>query len=461
MMRWLCIAGAACTDAPPARVVVPQPAPAATFASPAEAVDSDPAATAIAVKLLAAAHTYVVAGESVEGYAYNGQVPGPTIRGKVGDMLTVALENDLPWDTTIHWHGLKVPYAMDGVTWTSDPIAPGGRFTYVFELTHAGTFWYHPHFDTERQVDLGLYGVLIVEDPAEPTADYELVMVADAWGEYFDPEDDAAGHRHEHAGGHLAWTLNGWSTPTLDLPRGARVRTRWVNVSNAGYLHLRWPGMRLIATDQGLLSGLQEPQSVLLTSGDRAEFEWVVLDDFAVEQLPFSIFGEVTYGTGHHGGEVEAAEQEIGALARIRGTGSGVGEPLAWPFAARSISPDPAHTDLTYAFQGDAHANVWLINGEEFPAVTAQRLAPGSDVTVEVRNLSGSEHPFHLHGHHVEVLSVNGIASTVPTLEDTINLPIRSWTRLRLVADNPGSWMLHCHILSHAHRGMMTVLQVE
>ena len=81
-------------------------------------------------------------------------------------------------------------------------------------------------------------------------------------------------------------------------------------------------------------------------------------------------------------------------------------------------------------------------------------------MVIEIRNSSPTEHPFHLHGHAFEVLSIDGVQSESFTLEDTVNVPVRSRVRLRLVADNPGDWMAHCHILDHADRGMMTVLRV-
>ena len=113
-----------------------------------------------------------------------------------------------------------------------------------------------------------------------------------------------------------------------------------------------------------------------------------------------------------------------------------------------------------YAFSGSDRTGLWLINGETFPDVTVHELAYDSEAVIEVRNLSPSEHPFHLHGLHFEVLSVNGRPSPWRTIEDTFNLRIRDRVRLKVQADNPGDWMTHCHILPHADDGMMTVLRV-
>ena len=96
-------------------------------------------------------------------YAFNRQVPGPRIRVTQGDALRIVVTNHLPESTTVHWHGLIVPNAMDGpAEITQDPIPPGGRFTYEFTVPQAGTFFYHSHDHVDRQQALGLYGALII-----------------------------------------------------------------------------------------------------------------------------------------------------------------------------------------------------------------------------------------------------------------------------------------------------------
>ena len=120
-------------------------------------------------------------GVKVRTWAYNGRVPGKEIRIRKGETLRVAVSNKLPTDTSIHWHGLAIVNDMDGVPpLTQSPIPAGGNFTYEFAVPDAGTYWYHSHVGT--QLDRGLYGPLIIEDPAE-TADYdeELVLVLDDW----------------------------------------------------------------------------------------------------------------------------------------------------------------------------------------------------------------------------------------------------------------------------------------
>jgi len=442
----------------PTPTPAPEELPAAVFVNPAEAEDLDPADDVLSVQLIADEAEIEIGGELVEGFAYNGQVPGPTLRAQVGDTLRVELENRLDVGTTIHWHGLEVPYAMDGVTWQTDPIGPGETFVYEFTLSHAGTFWYHPHFDTVRQVDRGLYGVLVVEDPAEPAADAELLLVFDDWGEHDaqDEEDDEGGDEDEDgpAHGHGSeppdeWVVSGFVEAEAPLAAGSVVRLRMVNASNTGYLDLRWPELRQIASDQGLLPELAQPDAILLAPGDRAEAE-LLLGGEAIELAasPYSLSGGVVPGDART------------VLSVVPQGSASAPEGLAWPWPGGAPSSDPAWTDLIYVFAGDPLTGEWLINGESYPDVTVRELPLGSEAIITVRNLSPTEHPFHLHGHSFEVLSEGGVPSERLRIEDTVNIRIREDLRIRLIADNPGDWMTHCHILPHAHGGMMTVLRV-
>jgi FtsP/CotA-like multicopper oxidase with cupredoxin domain len=411
--------------------------------SPAEAEDLDPDPNIVRVTLTAAPMTYEIDGESVDGWAYNGQIPGPTIRAQRGNTLIVEFQNDLPDDTTIHWHGLRVPFAMDGVTWQTAPVGPGEGFEYSFQIDQAGTYWYHPHIDSDRQVDLGLYGVLVVEDPAEPVADRELVVVLDGWGEY--DEDDV--ELHDHGDIALDWTVNGLHDAVFPASAGERIRVRAVNVSNTGYLDLTWSGLRWIASDQGLLAALEQPDSTVLAPGDRSDFEWLIGDSFEIINRPFSLLGAPAVNV-----DVRLFDVDVAAPGEPPA-------PLDWPFDGAGPSPDPGWSDILYALHGDPHTGVWTINGEEFPDITIETLPLGQWAIIELRNISQTAHPFHLHGQTFELLSIDGVAPEHRRLEDTIDVAPYTIVRIGLMPDNPGDWMAHCHILPHAH-GMMTVLRV-
>ncbi|MCB9761500.1 MAG: multicopper oxidase family protein [Alphaproteobacteria bacterium] len=434
------------------------PDPRPWFANPAEAEDLDPAEGVVRVALTAATHWQEVVdpltGDAVsfQGYAYNGQTPGPTLRAKLGDTLIVEFTNDLTAATTIHWHGLAVPYEMDGVTWTLDPVEPGETFTYTLPLTRAGTFWYHPHLNTDQQVDNGLYGVLIVEDPADPPVDRELVMVLDDWAEpeVALPPHGADSDDHGVDGAEGLWAVNGLVSPRVAVEGGEVVRVRLLNAANGGYVDLGWDGgVRQIAGDQGLLPGLATGERVVLAPGDRVDVEWLPGEaGFEVLDHPYA----------HSGGPAVGEPRALMAV-EVDPPAAPAGAP-AWPFPADETPDDPGYTDHTYVFTGELEGP-WLINGEAFPDVTVAQLPLGEPSILEVRNLSASEHPFHLHGMHFDVLSINGEPPLYPMLEDTFNLGIRDALRVRVVPEYPGFWMLHCHILPHADGGMMTVVEVS
>ena len=176
-------------------------------------------------------------GRRLAVWAYNGTVPGPEIRLRLGDTLRARFRNRLPQPTTIHWHGVRVPNAMDGVPYvTQPPVEPGESFTYEFTPKDAGTFWFHPHVRSSEQVERGLYGVLVVEDREPPAFSRDVVWVLDDWllgadgqiHEQFNTRHDLA---HDGRWGNVA-TVNGAVKPVLAVRPGERLRLRLLNSAN-------------------------------------------------------------------------------------------------------------------------------------------------------------------------------------------------------------------------------------
>ncbi len=392
-------------------------------------------------------------GGDPRGYAYNGQVPGPTIRARVGEVLAVGLQNGLDDPTTLHWHGVEAPEAMDGVIWLREPVAAGGRFAYEVPLNRAGTFWYHPHVDVLGQVDRGLYGALIVEAgpeaPETGAVDREVVLIADIAGE--EAVAEAHGLPEPEA---QRWTVNGQEEPVLEAAAGDRLRLRVLNAAVSGYLRLeRADGgpLQQVGGGQGLRAA-QEVTGVLLAPGERAELEWAVgAGEVDLVAAPWVAAGGAARGEPERLLTVRGIGTDTGAT-EVTESGSRLGQ------APEAVSADPGWTDLVYVFSGSGQD--WRINGEVYPDVTVARVPLGAPQIIEIRNLSSSAHPFHLHGNAFEVLSVDGVAPPGRRVEDTVDLPIRSVARLLLTPGNPGDWMLHCHLLDHENDGMMTVLGV-
>jgi FtsP/CotA-like multicopper oxidase with cupredoxin domain len=446
-MRRACfIVWVACCSAPP-QLLVPKltHSLAVEMVIPAAAEDLDPDAALI--RLVLRAEPLPEGHPSGFRYAYNGQVPGPTINAEIGQTLEVQLVNGLSAGTTIHWHGLHLPNAMDGVPWQRDPIAPGAAFTYRFTLSQVGTFWYHPHFNTAGQVDGGLYGALIVRDPAAQAADHDLVALIDDRAEV--EEDGAAKRATGHGRRRRHWMVNGASPGFFNAAAGSSVRLRLINVSNHGYVRLVGDDLRWIASDQGPFTAPRSVAEIVLAPGDRSELEFRLgAQLLGLSIAPYSLNGGAALGAAR-------------LLFALRPSGVGAApEALRLNPQVRVQHPDPGYADIVWAFAGSDRTGKWFINGRRFPDSDIDEVALNATVILEVRNLSPTEHPYHLHGHTFEVVSRNGVAPPQPTYEDTINIRIRERVRLRLIADNPGDWMSHCHILPHAEDGMMTVLRV-
>ncbi len=227
----------------------------------------------------------LIPGKAVTAWGYNGQVPGPEIWVNEGDRIRVNFTNDLPVPTTIHWHGIAVPNEMDGVPGvTQDPIEPGGTFVYEFEAKPSGTFWYHSHFDSARQLDMGLSGAFVIKGADEPAYDKEFVQLLDEWIRLPEGRNGWEGVTHAgHNNAEYNWfTINGTSfpaTPNMVVAQGDRVRVR---IINAGYqahpMHLHGKRMTVVAKDGVPLPQPYEADTVLVGSGERYDFEFLADD---------------------------------------------------------------------------------------------------------------------------------------------------------------------------------------
>jgi len=212
-------------------------APGVSFAQPRE------------LKLGRATQALVgAANPATDVWAYNGTVPGPELRFKQGERLAIAVQNGLDAQTTVHWHGIRLPNAMDGVPHlTQAPIAArGGHFLYEFDLPDAGTYWYHPHLGSPEQVGRGLYGALIVEERDPPAVDRDIVWVLSDWR--LDRQarnlEDFRNFMDSSHGGRIGntVTVNGAIRETFAVRAGERIRLRLINASNARIYGLSFEG---------------------------------------------------------------------------------------------------------------------------------------------------------------------------------------------------------------------------
>ncbi len=452
-------------------------APDSATVAAAEAARRRPGRSVVTARLRASASEIDLGGRTVATWAYDEQVPGPLLRARAGDLLRVAVDNRLPASTSVHWHGLALRNDMDGVPGvTQDPIDPSGSFTYEFTAPDPGTYFYHPHSGV--QLDRGLYGVLVVDDPGEAAAyDDEWVVVLDDWIDGTGTTPDAVldellrsggsmmgsmGGSHAASGGsdlighggdvtHAAYLINGRTpeAPSAFLGRpGQRIRLRVVNAAadtafrvalgqhELTVTHSDGFPVEPVATD-AVLIGMGERYDVVVTLGDGV-FPLVA----CAEGKGSAALAVVRTG----GGEAPPATSQPRELTGrvLLGTDLLVAESVRLP--KRTVD-----RRLDLRLGGSMMRYRWTINGRTFADSEPLQLRQGERVAVRIANATMMFHPMHLHG-HTFALRDGGAR------KDTVTVRPMETLEVELDADNPGQWAAHCHNLYHAEAGMMTTL---
>ncbi|MEO8179764.1 MAG: multicopper oxidase family protein [Deltaproteobacteria bacterium] len=409
------------------------------------------------------AELMLVDGVGLRVWAYSAQVPGPTLRVRLGDRVQVKFTNRLPEPTTIHWHGVRVPNGMDGVPHvTQPPIEPGGTFVYDFTPKDAGTFWFHPHLRASEQVERGLYGVLIVDEPEPPPYAEDVVWVLHDW--LLDEQRQIVGqfnttHDLAHDG---RWgntiTVNGRTDTTLRVRAGERIRLRIINSSNGRVYapDLVGLGAKLIAVDGLYLREPIDPGRFEIAPGNRIDLD-LFFESLESRRIP--IIDRFYARSPKH-----LADILIDGIA---------------PSAPKFASPARAHVPAWLeglavpptmdfrlsARRGGRYGIEWTINGEAFTdhehASPALTLSKGAWARLRFTNESARLHPIHLHGMFFKVLGRNGTAVDEPFFRDTVLIHAEEQIDIGVVPLDEGRWMVHCHILEHAEAGMVTLIDVR
>ncbi|MFC7549709.1 multicopper oxidase family protein [Plantactinospora sp. GCM10030261] len=371
--------------------------------------------------LTAGTATVNVGGGDVAAWAFNGQVPGPELIATVGDVLEVTLRNrDIARGVTLHWHGYDVPNRQDGVPGvTQDAVLPGQEFVYRFRADQVGTYWYHTHAVSDIGVRKGLYGVLVVR-PGPATGVDVTVPV------------------HTLAGRPLP------APRTERVQAGTPVRLRLVNTDSTTHRYaLAGAPVRVAAIDGMDLRGPTPlvDTAVLIPAGGRYDLV------FTAPATPVALFvdGREVYATG----PVSVNTDRWPVLDPLT---YGTGAPVPW---SRFDERFTLVLDRGLDFQGLLPRYAHTVNGAAHPDIPPQVVRSGDVVTFRIVNRSPVVHPWHLHGHHVLVLSRDGRPATgSPLWLDSFDVrPGEIW-EVAFRADNPGVWANHCHNLAHADAGM-------
>jgi FtsP/CotA-like multicopper oxidase with cupredoxin domain len=399
----------------------------------------DPARKAdVVVHLVARRQSVTVGGRQVDGYTLNGRTPGPTITAVQGQLIEVHLHNaSVPEGVTLHWHGVDVPNAEDGVAGvTQDAVAPGQDFTYRFFADHAGSFWYHSHQVSNEQVSGGLLGALVIK-PHGPDRGRDVLALT-----------------HLYDG---VRTINGRAgDQRVPASPGERVRVRVINTDNGPLSVWSTAGYRVLAVDGRELHGptVIENRWLDVPAGGRADLEITAPAAGSAVRVQISGSTSVIIGSGDtpRVGQPPASVDLLhyGTTARL-------------PF-------DPGSADRRFEYSIDRRPGFvngrpglfWSINGHLYPDVPMFMVTEGDTVQMTISNHSGDVHPMHLHGHHAVVLSRNGVRSDgSPWWVDSLDVRPGESFVIAFKADNPGIWMDHCHNLQHAAQGMVAHLMYE
>lgn len=402
---------------------------------------ADPAGSPDVVYELTAAKGPVTLadGRRIDGFALNGTTPGPTLTAVVGQLVEVRVHNQNVTDgMTLHWHGVDVPNAADGVAGvTQDAIAPGGDYVYRFVARDAGTYWYHSHQVSHAQVLGGLLGALVVKPVGRQTG------------------SDAVAVMHTYGG---VRTINGRAgDSSVPAHPGDMVRVRLINTDpGPSPVWVAGAPFRVLAVDGRDVNSpaVVRDQSVLITAGGRADLQIRVPDTGAVR---VQVAGaSLILGEGS-APEVRAPQQQVDFLH--------YGRP-----APEQVPFDPDTPDRQYRYDIGRRPGLlngkpglwWTVNGHMYPDIPMFMIRAGEVGHFTITNSSGQVHPMHLHGHHMLVLSRDGVAADgSPWWVDSLNVEDGQTYEVAFLADNPGIWMDHCHNLPHAAQGLTAHLMYE
>jgi FtsP/CotA-like multicopper oxidase with cupredoxin domain len=429
-----------------------------------EPIDRNPDPTIVEIDLTAKLADVQIDGKTVHAWTYDGGIPGPLIKTRVGDRLIVHFTNELDQPTTVHWHGVRVSIQMDGVPEISQPeVKKGESFTYDFVVRDAGLYWYHPHVMSAAQVGFGLYGALLVEDPGDGVGvDDQLTLVLsdisfNAKG-ILEPADSggSAGMVFGREGEFVL--VNGRRRPVLHARPGAPQRWRIVNAAKSRFFYLDLDGQEftVIGADGGMQEKPVTTDMLLVTPGERVD---VIVHPKGKAGAPLPLRA-MLYNRGYGSVEYRSVEDvltvEFTREPAVKVRPVTVSRALPVPSAEGAAKVDVV---LTLPPMKN-NKSEFQVNGVPFWKARPYTAKLGAKQVWIVKNESDWDHPFHLHGFFFHVLDEQGQPLRPLALKDTVNVPMKTTVRLLVHFDErPGEWMFHCHILDHADGGLMgTVL---
>ena len=382
---------------------------------------------------------------------FNGGTPGPTLRVRQGDEIAVTFENRTGQASSIHWHGIRIANGMDGVPGLTQKAVPNNEdFEYRFLAPDAGTYWYHSHNRSWEQVARGLYGALIVEEAVPPDVDADIVVIVDDWrlkedAQFIDDFDSMFDFSHAGRLGNYAKIIPSKHT----VREGDRVRLRLINSANARIFPIDIKGIegKLVALDGMPLEKVEDIGTVTMAPAQRAD----IIGD-VVSSIEFSF-------------RTNQGNYNLGSIA-TQGVNPSPRDTEVLPLPPNEMvkpSREPNRYE-TLVMQGGAmggqHSgdDVWAFNGNSsMPSEPWLKVNRGTTVQLSLVNETSFPHGIHLHGQHfLELDEQVGMG----VFRDTTLVEARGKKSIVCNFQNPGKWLLHCHMLEHSATGMKTWIEV-
>jgi len=396
---------------------------------------------------------------TIKTIAYNGTVPGPLLRMKEGQRVTIQVDNNTADPEIVHWHGLHIPSDVDGSVEEGTPmIAPHSSARYSFVPTPSGTRWYHTHVMAMRNLKRGAYtgqfGFIYIEPKTDSGAfDQEIFLALREWDPYFTNAEDAMDVMYKRCS--VNSHALGFGDPIRVKP-GQRVMLRILNASATMHRRIAFAGhsFMIVAMDGNPVA---TPKTVgFLELGPAERIDAVV----EMNQPGVWILGATDDRDRKNG---------LGIVVEYSGK-SGVPQWLTpandrWDYTIFGRSGNDAAAQriplvIEKKFAGSRWVDKWAINGKSWPKTDPIRVKTGERYRLVFDNRSDEAHPVHLHRHRFELISIAG-ARTSGIYKDVVVVPAKSIVEADFLADNPGKTLFHCHQQMHMDYGFMSLIEYD
>ena len=392
---------------------------------------------------------------------YNGSAPGPVLRLREGQPVTVEVFNDTKIPELVHWHGLFVPSEVDGSEEEGTPVVPpGGSRRYSFVPRPSGTRWYHSHAhagrDMKRATYTGQFGFLYVEPKQEPGQyDAEVLLALHGWDPYLSSQGDEGNLEVVYP----VYSMNSRALGSGDpvhVKEGQKVLFRFLNASATEQHRIALPGHKFLVVnlDGNVVPVPREVDAIEMGPAERVDA--VVL----MNQPGVWILGEANDQARNAGLGIVVEYANHSEAPRWTAPPNNPWDYALFGRNAETPEPTGGVVPLVFRkkFAGNRWVDNWTINGKSFPKTDPIRVRANYRYRLRFDNQSDEAHPVHLHRHTFELTKFAG-KPTSGVRKDVIVVPAKNQVDVDFTADNPGPTLFHCHQQLHMDYGFMTMVQ--